>query len=123
MRHYVYFNLHRKLFSCKDIKTGLVDKGLYSNSLSISDCNFKVSEKGRQRVLKEKRKNVHAGIVGKIEAYDIPEPSPYDLNGYYELTYNPYRYNSFVVKSTGAKVDYAEHVILFNKRIFAKGLA
>ena len=122
MKHYVYYNLHRKLFSCKDTKTGLVDKGMYTNSLMIEDCDFKVSEKGRQRVLKEKRKNVHAGIVGEVVSYNIGDVTSKDLKGYFELTYNPYRYDSFVIKETGEPVKWAYQVILFNKRIFAKGI-
>ena len=65
-KYFVYYNLHKHLFSCKNKKTGLVNKDLYSTSLKLSNCQFKVSEAGRQRVLKEKRKNVHAGIVGNI---------------------------------------------------------
>ena len=121
-KYFVYYNLHKHVFSCKNKKTGLVNKDLYSTSLKLSNCQFKVSEAGRQRVLKEKRKNVHAGIVGEITAHNIVEPTPDDLNGFYELTYNPYKYDSFVVKSTGAKVEGASQVYLFNKRIFAENI-
>ena len=61
----VYRNLLRKgfVFNIKDPKTGLViDR---SETVYLKDCTMKVSEAGRQRVLKERRKNVHSYIVGK----------------------------------------------------------
>jgi len=95
---------------------------MYSNTIALTDCEFKVSEKGRQRVIKEKRKNVHAGVLGNVVAYDIPVPEMKDLNGFYELTYNPYKYTQFVVKSTGASVYGASVVYLLNKKIYAKDI-
>jgi len=95
---------------------------MYSTTLMLTDCRFKVSEAGRQRVIKEQRKNVHAGIVGQVEAYNINTPTMDDLNGFHELTYNPYKYNQFVVKSTGASVCGADIVFLLNKKIYAKNI-
>jgi len=86
----VYFNLHRKLFSVVNIKTGKVID--HSYGLSLNDPEFRVQEGGRQRVLRERRKNVHAYIVGHLDlAYNIPREA-------LETTYNPYKYNSFVLK-------------------------
>lgn len=61
------------------------------------DCEFRVSEKGRQRVLREKRKNVHAYIVcdnvvdrvdGLYTAYNCYECG--------SVNYNPYINDSFI---------------------------
>jgi len=90
MKVKVYFNLHRKLFSVVDVKTGKVID--HSRGLSLNDPEFRVQEGGRQRVLRERRKNVHAYIVGHLDlAYNIPREA-------LETTYNPYKYNSFVLK-------------------------
>lgn len=83
---FVYFNLIKKMFSIRDIKTGLVIA--HSNDLYLHDAEFKVSEAGRQRVLKTKRKNVHAGVSGYILNAEILLP--------YKASYNPYKYSSFV---------------------------
>ena len=67
MKVFVYFNLHRKLFSVKALEGP--DKGKvigHTTYLWLKDVTFKVSEAGRQRVLREKRKNVHAGVVGNF---------------------------------------------------------
>lgn len=117
MKHFCYFNLHKKVFSLKSKKTGLVEH--HAVVVVLDDCKFKVSLAGRQRVLREQRKNVHAGVEGLVRSFEVRE----DLNEFTELTYNPYKYDSFVVKETGIPVKTAERVILSNKRVFAKGIA
>ena len=122
-KYFVYYNLHKHVFSCKNKKTGLVNKDLYSTTLKLSDCEFKVSEAGRQRVLKEQRKNVHAGIIGNVLAINLTiDDLDNQLNELTQLTYNPYKYNSFVVKETEQPVESAEIVYLLNKKIYAKNV-
>lgn len=96
-RVFVYRNLHKNTWSIRDVSTGLVLG--YSDTLTLNNVTFTVSEKGRQRVLKEKVKNVHAGVVGDYVSSDI-----ISLKGCLEITYNPYLYDSFVNKATGDKV-------------------
>lgn len=114
MRHFCYFNLHKFVFSVRNQKTRLVEH--HSNTVILSDCKLKVSQKGRERVLKEKRKNVHAGIEGVLCGFE----TSHDLNEFVELTYNPYKYSGFVVKATGEAVAGASLIVLKDKRIFAK---
>ena len=67
MKVFCYFNLHTHLWSLKALdgaRKGLVVA--HAESLELADCEMRVSEAGRQRVLQEKRKNVHAGIVGTV---------------------------------------------------------
>jgi hypothetical protein len=123
VRYFVYYNLHRHLFSAKNAKTGLVDREKYSSSIKMSNCTFKVSEAGRQRVLREQRKNVHAGVLGEIEAIDLDACDLDDLlPNLTQLTYNPYKYHTFVEKSSELPVKSAETVYLINKRIYAKNI-
>ena len=71
MRVFVYWNLHKKLWSIKALEGP--DKGRViarSSSVILTDAHGQVSEAGRQRVLREDRKNVHAGIVGDLVAVD-----------------------------------------------------
>jgi hypothetical protein len=107
----VYFNLHKKVFSVKDKKSGLVIA--HVNNIYLEDVSFKVSKSGRERVLKEQRKNVHAVVEGTvicpIETLGMP------MHG---VTYNPYKYDSFVIKSNEKPVKKANFtaMICLNKR-------
>jgi hypothetical protein len=104
MKVYVYFNLHKKCFSVKSLETGRVIDHVME--ICLKDCKFKVSEAGRQRVLKQKRKNVHAGVVGYIT-------NDKNLNGCLtRVTYNPYKYNSFVNLTDEQPIFSAKKVLL-----------
>ena len=118
MKYFVYYNLHKHVFSLKNHTTKKVEKR--SNIVLMQDCVFKVSEKGRQRVLREKIKNVHAGVLGELVS---TESEVDDTSSFVELTYNPYLYNSFVVKENGKPVLSAKKVYLINKRIFAENVS
>ena len=94
MKVFVYFNLHKRVFSVKALEGA--EKGRvigHRTSLAIYSPTFKVSEAGRQRVVRERRKNVHAGVVGFLTA-------PYDwtkeLVEWTPVLYNPYVFSSFV---------------------------
>ena len=89
----VYRNLHNGLWSIK--QDGLVKA--HATELTLYNCNMYVNRKGRQRVLREQRKNVHAGIKGYLKDAelervwgDLPEDQ------FDQITYNPYKYSSFV---------------------------
>ena len=110
---FVYKNHHKDCWSVK--QDGLVKA--HADKLEMWDCSFRVNQKGREKVLKEKRKNVHAGILGRVN----------DIGGTImvgtEVTYNPYKYDSFVSKEDGHPISRAKKVFLRveNKkgRIFA----
>lgn len=117
MKVYVYFNLHKKCFSVKALEGA--DKGrviAHTSELDLYDVEFKVSEAGRQRVIREKRKNVHAGVVGftDTELAFIPE-----LDRCKSVTYNPYRFASFVCKDTEQPVKEAAYARLSGRSIQA----
>jgi len=113
MKVFVYFNLHKKCFSIKALEGQF--KGLvigHTNSVLLSDVTFKVSQAGRSRVLAEKRKNVHAGVAGHMAdsgAHDVH--SRYMMLGT-AITYNPYKYDSFVQRSTEQPVHSAKWAAL-----------
>lgn len=97
MKVFVYFNLHRKCFSIKALEGP--DKGrviAHSKGVLLFDCTFKVSEAGRQRVLRERKKNVHAGVVGLWLDDEVDGTYDRVLRYGNAITYNPYKYDSFV---------------------------
>lgn len=88
MKVFVYRNLHKNCLSVKDMNTKRVVA--HVRSITLADCTFKVSEKGRQRVLRERQKNVHAGVHGIWLESDLSSA------GMKRVMYNPYKYESFV---------------------------
>lgn len=107
MRVFVYYNLHRHLWSVKCLKTGRVV--YHTRNLTLTQCEFRVSKRGRERVLQEKRKNVHAGVVGTLIALDH---RPSNFHAKREVTYNPYKYETFVSKLDSSPVYQADTVVM-----------
>jgi hypothetical protein len=87
----VYFNLHKRCLSIQEKVNGAWRVARHAEQCIVKNAKFKVSEAGRQRVLKEQRKNVHAVIVGEelnqITHSKVPKAS---------VTYNPYKAKTFV---------------------------
>ena len=102
-RVYVYFNLHKKVWSVR--QSGRVVE--HTKNIMLKDCRFLVSEAGRKRVLREKKKNVHAGVSGYV-VDSIPE---YKVYSEAKITYNPYKHKTFVRKDTGEPIHKAKIVV------------
>lgn len=69
----------------------------YVTEAILTSVEAKVSEAGRQRVLKEKQKNVHAYLLCQsIYSFDTPV---YDSDNLSEIHYNPYTQDSFTVEN------------------------
>jgi hypothetical protein len=110
----VYFNLHRKLWSIKSLKTGLVIG--HSNTIILSDVEPKVSEAGRQRVINTKQKNVHAGLTGTLKSV---KELKHSLENFKEITYNPYKYTSFVFKDNdNVYFNGCQEAIMKDRRVY-----
>ena len=94
MKVFVYRNLHKNCWSIKALEGENKGRVIYhAQNVTLSDCKFKVSEAGRQRVLREKRKNVHAGVVGQLTHINTADVyMPHSM----PVTYNPYKYSTFV---------------------------
>lgn len=110
MKVFVYWNLHKNLWSVKALEGE--SKGLVidrTTKITLKNCEFKVSEKSRQRVIKEKCKNIHAGVVGYITDETISE---FNSN----ITYNPYKYSSFVNKENLEPVFNSKFAVLNEDR-------
>lgn len=85
----VYRNLNNGLISVMNTKGQVI---AHVAQLALKDVKFVVRQTGRERVLKDKRKNVHAFVVGK---FWFSLDSILDLGGSI-VKYNPYKYSSFV---------------------------
>jgi hypothetical protein len=86
----VYRNLRRGCYSVQIRDGGEWRVAAHTTRLDLRDARFEVSEKGRQRVVRERRKNVHAWIIGTVDR----GPEVWDMA---ELVgYNPYNAPTFV---------------------------
>lgn len=128
MRVFVYYNLHRKLWSVKALEGE--NKGrviAHERSVLLADATGKVSQAGRERVLREKRKNVHAGIVGELIAtgpkasLGVAETIHGERAIWNKITYNPYRYSSFVFTTSEVPYHGSRRVFLgVDREVFAQ---
>lgn len=93
---------------------------MHRKRLLISGATFVVREAGRQRVLRERRKNVHAFVVGLLVdgrgIFGIDANTKKDLPVH--VHYNPYRAGVFLTDS-GAPVYKARGVLLNDRGISA----
>ena len=105
MRVEVYWNLRKGCYSVRDCKTGRVVE--HTNSLWIRNALFVVRQAGREKVLRDKQKNVHAFVRGELgEGMLIPYKESR------EATYNPYKYSTFVDKKTEKVLYNARYAML-----------
>tara|TARA_Y100000034_G_C6819001_1_gene368670 strand:- start:503 stop:883 length:381 start_codon:yes stop_codon:yes gene_type:complete len=111
----IYYNLHKKCFSVRDRKTRRVIA--HTDSISLLKATFHVSEKGRDRVRREKRKNVHAFVRGTYKKLGWSTNSQW-----FKVKYNPYEYDRFYSEDLNNYVDEAYCVHLDNKTILANGI-
>jgi hypothetical protein len=105
----VYRNLTKKCWSVASLHQP--DYGLvvgYETKMMLRNCNFRVSEASRQRVLRDKMKNVHAWITGYGVDIDSLEYDPKELKPAY---YNPYLVDSFVNFDTKESISFSKLVI------------
>ena len=112
----VYYNLHKKCLSVRH-KGKVIE---HAQEVTLIDARFHVQQAGRERVLKQKRKNVHAYISGKLkETFWFTQAPKYIWTAKQRVTYNPYKYKNFVNKKTLEPVTSAEVVHISGKRITA----
>ena len=112
-RVFVYFNLHRKLWSVRALdgpRKGHVIA--HKRGVVLQGVSPRVSQAGRERVLRERKKNVHAGLVG----YWVPFNTPITEH-MVPITYNPYKYESFVYVSDESAYTGTRTALLLNRTV------
>jgi hypothetical protein len=109
----VYYNLHKHTFSItiRGIVMAHVDY------VKLKNVEFRVRTGGKETVRTKKQKNVHAFVIGTLLDYceypceNLPEEPIGDV-----VTYNPYKHDSFVIKSTEQPVFNANLVEMINSK-------
>ena len=111
MRVEVYYNLHKHVFSVRHKGRVIA----WTNVVAIENPEYVVRQSGRQRVLKEGRKNVHAFVRGDMLDHNNINHDfiTYNLSLVGDrVTYNPYKYKSFVYKDSEKPIHRSEWALL-----------
>jgi len=128
----VYKNLHNGMWSVRILDSGPRLVVAHACGLVLSSVVFKVNENGRQRVLRECRKNVHAFAEGTLEQWcgdnykerHLPKKIKHGIilppmNNSFSVSYNPYKLPYFYRKDTLDEVKAAKIVYFANGTILA----
>lgn len=94
----IYRNLTKNCWSVR--KRGKIV--MHAHALKLSDVSFHVQQSGRERVLRERKKYVHAFVKGDFDAVMNP------IDRTRQVTYNPYKKGYFYDKKTGKRIDKAQ---------------
>jgi len=123
MKVFVYYNLHKCKWSIKALEGPQKNKVIsHADVVELANVVPKVSEAGRLRVLRDKQKNVHAGLTGTLKAYaDIDVVDLLGSDAWTEVTYNPYLYNTFVFVDDKRPYLGSNRARMVNKKVFIKG--
>jgi hypothetical protein len=108
----VAYHLYKRCFSVRLASSRKVIG--YTNRIVLSDVSFPVQAAGRLRVLKEKRKNVHAFVKGKIN-HSIRIPHYPQMR---EVYYNPYVVEVFVDRETMEPVTHVSVALCENGKVY-----
>ena len=92
-RLYIYWNLHKKLWSVKQSGKVLT----HTDYIHLKDCRFLVGKAGQERVRREKKKNVHAGVSGYL-AMNAEVPT-FEADRDCFVMYNPYKHDTFIQRT------------------------
>jgi len=102
-RVYIYFNLHKKVWSVR--QDGKVVA--HTKYIMLKDARFLVGQAGRKKVLREKKKNVHAGVSGYV-VERVPNIPDFCTT----VSYNPYKDKTFINYSNEKPMLWAPHVVM-----------
>lgn len=115
---FIYKNLSRNCWSIRANRgtwKGIVVA--HARTFALEYVMFKVSEAGRQRVLRERRKNVHAGLVGTLRYFEdgyyerFGDRDVFGLQRFRTAIYRPYLHSFFYEAITEQPVYDADMVI------------
>jgi len=109
VKSHVYWNLHKNIWSIR--QDGRVTQ--HRDFVVLEDVSFHVQPAGRERVRKEGKKNVHAYASGNF-TYDKPK----GWSKGRQITYNPYKFDSFVYADDLTPVHHSGRVAMFNRKVY-----
>lgn len=110
----VYRNLHKGCWSIR--QDGLVKA--HTDTALLINPTFVVQKTGRCRVIENKRKQVHAWLKGMLHPY--PSRAHQIDDGWKMVTYDPYKYKSFVRNADKQPITNAKQAWMFTPYVWAR---
>lgn len=119
----IYYNLHKHCLSYREIG-GRVQ---HASVIIVNNVRLAVQPAGRERVLREGRKNVHAFVRGTpayIRPLDFTDDGDLTVanmqrQGYRPVTYNPHKFESFVYADTHEPITEARQIVLIGRNMWS----
>ena len=94
----------------------------HPHAVVLKNVKFRVQPAGRAKVLKEKRKNVHAFVCGQlVETYGATIPwnnGKKIFSTDFQVVYNPYKYKTFIKDSGESIFETYKYTLINNKEIW-----
>lgn len=115
MRIEAYYNLHKKCLSYRPIG-GRVQ---HANMLLLKNVKFAVQPAGREKVLREKRKNVHAFVRGDLQPFEDAVVAGWDSD-WHHVYYNPYKHETFVRFANLEPIFEADECLIIDNMIYIR---
>ena len=116
MKAEVYYNVRKRCLSVRF--NGKVIA--HAPTVSLMNPTFHVSESGRQRVLANKRKNVHAFVRGEWDGTLRTGGSSVVPENSVAVKYNPYKYKTFVLAQTETPIHSGRFALISGNKIFVQ---
>jgi len=124
-----YVNLH-KTRAAKHLVYSIRHRGRvigHTSQLAIKGPTFVVGKAGRERVRRERKKNVHAFVRGEIDEVSFYMNQALGKEQVIVVTpltpvfvsYNPYKNETFVRRDTGEPITSAKHAVLAGSGLIA----
>lgn len=114
----IYRNLNNGRMSVQCKKDGRWLVAGHVTDCIIEAVTFKISEAGRQRVIRENTKNVHAWGQGKLLVqFDLSKRASI------ELSYNPYKHETFIDRLTRKPIYSCRYLIVRNNKVWVSSAA
>jgi hypothetical protein len=114
MKYDVYWNLHKDIWSMRH-------KGRVLNYQSVvvfNDAKFIVQPAGRARVIRERKKNVHAFVRGHVVSNMLPIPK-IDKT-FIRVRYNPHIHPHFRDEAGNSIFNAKQVILVGNGKCYAK---
>ena len=120
MKTEIYRNLHKKCFSVRQrgrVVGHLMDDP--TEHVLLKDVKFAVQPAGRRKVLRERKKNVHAFVRGDmVSPHSVPYPGRDEFTN--EVTYNPYHYSTFYFKESELGITHADYALVRHGKVWVR---
>jgi len=120
-----YYNLHKRCLSYRPMGGRVA----HAQTMILNDVRFVVQPAGRERVIREGKKNAHAFVRGILEwvcddyytSMDDYTEENLRRQAYPLITYNPRFNKSFVYTDTFEPIHSATQVVIVGKHIYLSG--